>query len=323
MRGATRFPYAPLLYGLVGGVILGALTLLLPSYARFIAGQLAVLIIITLGVNLLLGVAGLLSLASPAFVGIGANVMTIMLIHAGVPVLIAIPVTVGVGMAVGWVLGLVSLRLAGFYLAMVTFGFLNVFLVLLNQGGDLTGGGYGLIVPLITLPIVGRVTVDTVIVVSVFFAVLCAVLVAVSMRSRIGRAWIAVKDNPVAAELQGIDPALLKTQAFAISSGLATLAGTLQALLLGVTNPSAYSLNVSIAHLTYAVVGGMSASVIGPIVGPLVLFVVPEVFRALGPFREVFYGGVLLLTIIVAPQGLGGLLTALVRRLRRPSGVRG
>lgn len=322
MPGALRFPFSPLVFGILGGVLAAALVFALPTYSRFIAGQLGILIIITLGVNLLLGVAGLLSLASPAFVGIGANLATILMLRAGVPVWLAIPLAVAGGMGVGWALGLVSLRLAGFYLAMVSFGFLNVFLVLLNQGGDLTGGGYGLIVPQVSLPLFGRVTVDIVIAGSVFFAVLCAVLVQVSLRSRLGRAWVAIKDNPVAAELHGIDVALLKTQAFAISSGLATLAGAFQALLLGVTNPSAYSLNVSVAHLTYAVVGGMAANVTGAILGPVMLFVVPEVFRALGPYREIFYGGVLLLTLVVAPQGLAGVLavvTTKMRGARRPA----
>ncbi len=312
-----RFPYSPLVGGLAAGLAFAALAQLLPAYPKFIAGGLAVLIIVTLGGNLLLGVAGLLSLASPAFVGIGANVMTMLMIRAGMPIYLAIPLACVVGWGVGWLLGLVSLRLAGFYLAMVTFGFLNVFLVVLNQGGDLTGGGYGLIVPLATLPLAGRVTVDVVITLAVFFAAFLAVLVAVLMRSRIGRAWIAIKDNPVAAELQGIDVARLKTLAFAFSSALATLAGAFQALLLGVTNPSAYSLNVAVAHLTYVVVGGMAASVVGPIVGPIVLFVIPEVFRAIGEYREVFYGAVLLLTLILAPRGIGGSIVDLVQRLRR------
>lgn len=311
------FPFAPVAVGVAAGLIVALTIQPLDAYPKFVAGQLAVLVIVTLGVNLLLGVAGLLSLASPAFVGIGANLATILMLRAGLPIVFAIPLAVAAGWTVGWLLGLISLRLAGFYLAMVTFGFLNVFLVILNQGGNWTGGGYGLIVPTTSLPFVGRLTVNHVVTVAVFFAGLLAVLVHVLQRSRIGRAWVAVKDNPIAAELQGIDVARSKIRAFAVSSAIATLAGAFQALLLGVTNPSAYSLNVAISHLTYAVVGGMQASVIGPIVGPLVLFVFPEFFRAIGEWREIFFGAVLLITLIVAPGGIAGIVIALSRRAAR------
>lgn len=315
-----RFPYSSLLYAVVLGAAGIAVAFLLPAYPRFVFGQFAVLVIITLGVNLLLGVAGLLSLASPAFVGIGANLSTAILIRAHVPILVSIPLAVIAGWCIGWLLGFLSLRLAGFYLAMVTFGFLDVFLVVLNEGGDITGGGYGLIVPPSQLPLLGNLTLNAVIAISAFTAGVAIVLVGEAQRSRIGRAWLAIKNNPVAAEMQGIDVPRLKTLAFAVSSALATLAGAYQALLLGVTNPSAYSLTVSIAHLTYVVVGGMAASVVGPIVGPLLLFVVPELFRAIGQYREVFYGAILLFVLAIAPNGITGTILLLKRR-RAESGT--
>lgn len=316
-RILPRFPWAPLVYGVALGALAVGLEFLLPAYPRFVFGQFAVLVIITLGVNLLLGVAGLLSLASPAFVGIGANLSTAIMLRAHVPILVSIPVSVIAGWCIGWLLGFVSLRLAGFYLAMVTFGFLDVFLVILNEGGDITGGGYGLIVPVSQLPLIGPVTLNVVIAICAFTAGLTIVLVRELQRSRIGRAWLAIKDEPIGAEVQGIDVPRLKTLAFAVSSALATLAGSYQALLLGVTNPSAYSLNVAIAHLTYVVVGGMAASVVGPIVGPLILFVMPELFRAIGQYREVFYGAILLLVLIVAPNGITGIVFDLGRRRAR------
>ncbi len=313
-----RFPYSPFVYGALLGTVAIAFEFALPAYPRFVFGQFAVLVIITLGVNLLLGVAGLLSLASPAFVGIGANLSTAIMLRAHVPILISIPIAVLAGWCIGWILGFVSLRLAGFYLAMVTFGFLDVFLVILNEGGDWTGGGYGLIAPPTTLPLIGDVTLNVVIAICAFTAGLAIVLVRELQRSRIGRAWLAIKDEPVAAEIQGIDVPRMKTLAFAVSSALATLAGTYQALLLGVTNPSAYSLNVAVAHLTYVVVGGMTASVVGPVVGPFILFVVPELFRAIGQYREVFYGAVLLLVLILAPRGITGSIFELTNRRARP-----
>jgi ABC-type branched-subunit amino acid transport system permease subunit len=298
---------------LPAGVVGAALALLLPSYPQFVVGEAAILVIVVLGVNLLLAVAGLLSLASPAFVGIGATASTILMIRAGLSPLLTIPLAVALGWCVGWLLGLVSLRLAGFYLAVISFAFLNLFLVLLNQGGSLTGGGYGLVVPPAALPLLGRITVPAVVAFTVFSAVLLAFLVDRLQRSRIGRAWLAIKGNAVAAELQGMPTARLKTAAFATSSALATLAGSYQALLLGVTNPNAYGIDVSVAHLSYAVAGGLATSVVGPIVGPLILFVFPELFRALGQWRELFYAVVFTLVLVFAPEGVTGLI-ARVRR---------
>jgi branched-chain amino acid transport system permease protein len=150
----------------------------------------------------------------------------------------------------------------------------------------------------------------------VFAAAFLAFAVAAMQRSRVGRAWAAIKSNPVAAELQGMPIALLKTAAFATSSALATFAGTVQALLLGVTNPNAYGVDVAVAHLSYAVAGGLSASVAGPVVGPLVLFVFPELFRALGQWRELFYGVVFLAVLAFAPEGVTGIVRAWRERVR-------
>src|SRR5690348_6792116 len=111
-----RFPCAPLVYGVVLGTLAVCFAYSLPNYSRFIFGEFAVLVIITLGVNLLLGVAGLLSLASPAFVGIGANLSTAIMLRAHVPITVSIPISVLAGWCIGWSVGFLSLRLAGFYL---------------------------------------------------------------------------------------------------------------------------------------------------------------------------------------------------------------
>jgi ABC-type branched-subunit amino acid transport system permease subunit len=308
----------PVLIGALAGVIGVLLLQPLERYPQFVIGQLAILVIIVLGMNMLMGVAGLLSMASSAFVGFGATATAAMMVHAGIPVFVAAPIAVASAWAVGWILGLASLRLAGFYLTVVTLGFLLVFLTVLNEGGDLTGRGFGLILPRTTLPVIGRVEVAHVASASVFLAAMLASMLHSAIRSRVGRAWIASKDNPAAAELQGIHVSAVKTLAFALSSALAALAGTMQALLLGITNPNAYESSVAIQHITYTVVGGVSASIIGAFAGPIVLFLLPELFRQLQEWRELFYGAVLLITLTVAPRGIAGAVADLWRRLRRP-----
>lgn len=306
----------PLLTGIALGVVAVAALQLFGDYGQFVAGQFCVLIIVTAGLNLLMGVAGLLSVASAAFVGLGANVATILMMRAGLPYPLAVLAALAAGWTIGWLIGLLSVRVQGFYLAVVTLGFLQVFLVILDVGESVTGGGYGLVVPTASLPLLGELTQTKIAACIVFLAVVMLPLLQSLMTSRFGRGWVALKDHPAAAELCGIDPGRYKTLAFATSGLLISLAGALQAVLLGVTNPSAYNAYVSITHISYVVVGGMTASIVGAIAGPLVLFVGPELVRDLGQYREIFFGSVMLLALVIAPRGFSGLFEDLDRRLR-------
>jgi branched-chain amino acid transport system permease protein len=284
-------------------------------YLRFLLAQLAVLIIAVLGLNVLGNVAGMLSLASAAFMGLGGYAVLIALTLYGLPLIVAIPLTMVAGWALGWLMGIVAVRLSGISLAIVTFGFIQVFQVFAKQGGSWSGDGYGLITPPLTAPWIGALTPGSVADACIFAAVMMAVLTSTLTRSRIGRAWAAVKEHPVAAEMQGIDLLRTRANAFAVSGAMASLAGALQAILLGITNPSLYTVDVSISQLAMMVVGGATGSVAGPILGPAVLFLLPE-YLDLGALKEIFYGVALLATLTLAPRGLGGML-AVIRRRRR------
>ena len=113
--------------------------------------------------------------------------------------------------------------------------------------------------------------------------------------------------------MQGINLVLMRAQAFAMAGAMASLAGILQAVLLGITNPNLYTIDVSISHLAMMVVGGSSGSATGAVLGPAVLFFLPEYFD-LGAYREVLYGGTLLATLVLAPRGLTGAWEYAVRR---------
>jgi branched-chain amino acid transport system permease protein len=277
----------------------------LSSFPLFIAGELGVLVLVALGVNLILGVSGMFSVASPAFLGLGATLTAALLIR-GVPLVVAVPLAILVGWVVGGGLGLIALRLAGVYLAIVTLAFLQTFLTFLDQAESWTGGGYGLVVPVIPLGPVGILTVDQVATAAVGIAAAFTAVNYFLLSSRFGRAWIAIKNNPVAAQVNGMNLPRLKTLAFANGSAMITLAGCLQALLLGVTHPSSYSVDVAVQHLSYVVVGGMIPSVLGPVLGPAVLFVIPQTVRNLGSWLEIFYALLMLIILITAPTGLAG-----------------
>jgi branched-chain amino acid transport system permease protein len=298
------------------GLLLAALASFIPSYRLFIVGQLSVLVMVTVGLAVLMEGAGLLSLASAAFMAVGGYGAIMLMIQLSLPWFVAVPVVVGVGAGLGGQLGFVTLRLSGFYLAIATLGFLQVLLALFKRGGTLTGGGYGRVAPPLATPLLPDVSAEWLSLIALFCAVLTVAAAVTVMRSRIGRAWIAIRDNEAAARMQGIDVRRMKVLAFAFTSGLISLAGALHAFLLNGTNPSTYTMNLSIFHITLVVVGGMSGSIFGAVAAPLVLFFLPEMFTALGEWRDFFYGAILLLTLALMPSGLSSLLRYLPRRIQ-------
>lgn len=302
--------------GLLAAVLAAFAVTLVDPYARFLVAQLAVIVIAVVSLNLLGNVAGMLSLASAAFMGLGGYGVLILLTIFGIPLILSVPFTIVIGWIVGWLIGLVAIRLSGISLAIVTFGFVQIFQVFAKQGGFLSGDGYGLIAPAIAIPLLGPLTPDIFSIVCVFVAVIVIVLATTLIRSRIGRIWFAMKENPIAAQMQGVNLLSMRAQAFATAGAMASLAGILQAILLGITNPNLYTIDVSISHLTMMVVGGASGDVAGAVLGPAVLFFLPEYFD-LGSYREVLYGAALLATLTLAPRGLAGVWDYAVRRITR------
>jgi len=288
---------------------------LLPRFDLFLAGQLALLIIVTAALVLLMGGAGLLSLSSAAFLGVGAYGSIILVERLQIPLLIALPAIAVVGGLVGWLLGLVSLRLSGFYLAIVTLGFIMILLIVMKQGGELTGSGYGLIAPTITLPVLGDLNAQSFALIAVFLSVLAVSGAATLMRSRFGRSWLALRDNEPAALMQGINVRGAKLRAFALSSAVISGAGGVFAFLLGSANPGSFTTGVSIFHIALVVVGGLTGGLVGAVVAPIVLFLLPEIFD-FGEYRDLFYAGLLLAVLVFVPSGISGAFTTVTKRLR-------
>lgn len=305
----------PFLIVLPLAAALAALSSLIPPFRLFLVGQLSVVIIVTAAMTLLMGAAGLLSLASAASMAIGAYGVLLITSHLQLPFLVAAVATVAVGGLLGGILGLVALRLSGFHLAIVTLGFLQVLLVLLKHGGELTGGGYGLVVPTFDFEGWGPLTASQIAVISVFVMVFAVAAYAGAIRSRVGRAWLALRDNEPAAQMQGIDVPRMKIVAFAFASALISLAGVLHVLLLGVANPNAYLVHLSIFHITLVIVGGTTGTMTGAVIAPVILYFLPELFSALGEWRDFFYATILLLTLVLLPEGIGPWLDRFARRL--------
>lgn len=307
--------FHPVAVALALAVLLALVASRLPSFQLFLVGQLSLVIIVTVAMTILMGGAGLLSLSSAAFFAIGGYGVLLLMAKLGVPLLAGMAIAVALCALFGAVLGLVSLRLSGFHLAIVTLGFLQVLLAWLKRGGELTGGGYGLVTPKLTLPLAGgALRVADVAVVAVFLMVLAVGAGVTLMQSRLGRAWLAGRDNENSARMLGIDVNRMRVLAFTFASALTGLAGTLHPLLLGVTNPNAYTVDLSIFHITLVVVGGMTGNMIGAVVAPILLYFIPEAFRQLGEWRDFFYAGVLLATLIFMRRGIGPTLAPYLRR---------
>lgn len=298
------------------GLIALALVLvpvLASSYALHIAMTMGIAVILALGLNLLMGFAGLVSLANAAFFGIGAYAVAILGNTYSVPFWLALPV-VALGTAgIGFVVGLPALRVSGHYLALATLAFVSTIQVILINWVEMTGGSPGFSTSRKGLGIGGLEDDRAYYGVIVLVTLLMIGLAIRIIGSKTGRAMMAIRDNENAAEIMGVDLTRYKTQAFAINAFYCAVAGGLQAGLVRFLDPYEFGLWPSIWHLLYIVVGGLG-TIAGSILGPLVLVALPETLRAFAEYRELVFAVALLLTLIFMPEGIAGALTGFFQR---------
>lgn len=260
--------------------------------------------LLALGLNMLMGYAGQISLGHAAFYGLGAYTSGVLTAHFGWPPLAAIPAAVVVAALVALVIAIPMLRLSGFYLGMGTLGFGIIAYVAFRELSVYTGGDSGLVgIPPIAVGSFeftsGR---------SCLYLVWgCVVLsFAVCRRvvdSRVGRALRAIHDSEPAASAMGIDTARVKVQVFVLSAILAALAGCLYAHLVGFISPGSFDFLVSVRMVTMVVIGGM-ASIWGALLGATVLTILPEVLHVFMDYEMIVYGLILMVIMIFLPQGL-------------------
>ena len=294
-------------------------------------------IMLALGLNIVVGFAGLLDLGYIAFYGVGAYLYALLASpHFGLhwPVWIVLPLGAAVAGLFGVLLGAPTLRLRGDYLAIVTLGFgeiIRIFLNNLNAPVNITNGPQGIAgIDPITLGGVSLAKMISVFGIDVpglylyyyLFAALALVIVLVSARlqdSRIGRAWVAIREDEVAAKACGINTRNVKLLAFAMGASFGGVAGGLFAGFQGFVSPESFSLMESVLVLCMVVIGGMG-HIIGVIFGGLLLAVMPEFFRySAVPAQQALFGRVLL-----DPESLRMLafgLALILVMLYRPAGL--
>lgn len=292
-----------------------ALTLpaFLPSYHLYILSLAGVWAVAAIGLNLLTGYAGQISIGHAGFVGIGAYVSALLTIKAGLPFWLALPVAGLVSAAIGLGLGLPALRLSGPYLAIATLGFGAAVAQVLVKWEPVTGGYMGLRPP---RPSLGSWTLQSD--VALYYLVFGVLTVMTWMafnllHSSIGRAWIALRDSEPAAQAVGISLARYKTLAFAVSAFYAGVAGSLYAHLVGFISPFDFNLTISIFLVSAIVIGGL-ASVPGSIAGALFLTLVFQMLSGMRDMRSVLYGLALILVAVFLQGGLWRLWSVVTQR---------
>ena len=289
---------------------------LLKSYGIYLLSMWAVLTVAAIGLNLTLGYAGQISLAQAAFVGIGAYCVALLL-PLGVPYLVAFACAGLLCFTIGWLLGYPALRVQHHYLAFVTLAFTTlVFLVMRNEEW-LTNGIYGInAIPRPTL--LGWATGKPL---SFYFFCLAALAIIAAaigwmLRSPWGRAFMALRENPIRALSLGVDTRRYTLIAFALGAGLGGLSGALYAPLVQYVEPNSFSLGLSFNLLLMVIVGG-SGFFFGPFVGVLIAVLLPEWLRIAEGYYLIAYATMVMVLMAFCPTGVLGLLQRAVKALRR------
>ena len=303
------------------------------SYYTYVLGYTAIHIMVALGLNILVGYTGQISLGHAGFFGIGAYATVLLMNKLGLPFLAALPLAAFIAALFGFLLGLPALRLEGPYLAIVTLGF-GLTVEVIFEKWEFFGGSNGPPVPDFPLDFgLGLTTDQNLYFVIIILTVLATLAARNLVKTRVGRAFVAVRDSDVAASCMGVNLMYYKTLAFAVSAFFTGLAGGVFAFHLGTIDPTTFNMMLSILFLAMVVVGGISSilgSIMGavlisilnlklkglqledfaaiPLVGEQVAAVVNSFFMETGMsnIQFIVYGLIMVLIMIFEPLGLYG-----------------
>jgi len=283
--------------------------LLLPfgtnSYQQFIINQVIVYVIIAIGLNLLLGYAGQFAFAHAALMGIGAYATAILMFRYNISMWLAIPAGGIAAAAIGSLGALPAMRMKRVYLALMTLAIAELIQWILLHWKEVTYGTDGVKVPNQTFFGLQLANDD-----HKFYLVLAIMLAlyVVARRlveSKFGRALVAIRENEIVAQCNGISIAHTKAAVFAVSAFYAGIGGALFALVLGHIVPEGFGLFQLVVHFSIVVIGGL-ISMFGSVIGAILLTALPELLRGVRALQELIYGILLMLFIVVMPAGIAG-----------------
>jgi branched-chain amino acid transport system permease protein len=269
-------------------------------------------IILALGLNIVLGFTGQLALAHAGLFGVGAYFSALLVMRTGTSFWIALPTSAAAAALVGAFIGVCSLRLKGHYLAIVTAGFGIIIYQIFMNWISLTKGAAALgnIPPPDSLSFFGLGTIDFELRTNMYFLVLAVTVLSIFCcwrikNSRIGDAFLAVREDEIAAEVMGVNTFHYKLGAFVLSAAFAGAAGSLYAHYTRIIAPEMFHLFETVTSMLMVVSGGLG-SIIGVIITSIFFTIVPELMRELQDYRMVTYGALLVIVMIFLPQGLAG-----------------
>jgi branched-chain amino acid transport system permease protein len=286
------------------------LLLLIPFLFRDYFIDVAILagiyIILALGLNVVVGFAGLLNLGFVAFYAIGAYSYALLNIRFGLDFWSALPFSVVLTSVAGFLLAVPALRLRGDYLAIVTLGFGEITRLILNNWDSVTRGPNGIsgIAPPVIMSVsLGKLSFYYYLV--LFFVIVTVFITRRVYTSRIGRAWVAIREDEIASSVTGINTTLYKLYACAFGAFWAGLAGAIFAGKMQFVSPESFTFMESVLILCMVILGGLG-SIAGVIVGAFLLVLLPEVLREVQLYRMLALGIGLVLLMVYRPQGLLG-----------------
>ena len=276
------------------------------DFASVLFYPIGIYVLLAIGLNVVVGLAGLLDLGYVAFFAIGGYAMGLLGVNAGWSFYEILPVAIIASMLAGVILGSPTLRLRGDYLAIVTLGFGEIVRITANNSDPLGGprGIFGIPHP----PTTAGIKFSLLDPKPYYWLLLVAIVLMVLMvrrleRSRVGRAWTAIREDEDAAELMGVPTFKFKLWAFAIGAGIGGMGGCIFASKVVSITPDNYTFLLSILVLAAVVLGGVG-NLPGVIVGAVIVAYLPERFRTFSEARYMIFGAALVVTMIFRPQGL-------------------
>lgn len=298
-------------------ITLGIFTITFPwffsMYQTNIMITALIYVVVGLGLNIVVGLAGLLDLGYVAFYAVGAYAYALLNYHFGIGFWTALPIGAALGFLFGILLGFPVLRLRGDYLAIVTLGFGEIIRLILENWNKFSFGPSGIA----NIPRPGLFGIQLSIQdysIYIYYLMIGLALFTIFVvrrleNSRIGRAWVALREDEVACQAMGIDRTKTKLTAFAMGATWAGMGGVVFAAKTTFINPASFTIMESIIILCVVVLGGMG-SIIGVIAGALILILLPEYLRAFSEYRMLLFGAILVVMMVFRP---GGIISA-VRR---------
>lgn len=264
-------------------------------------------VVLGLGLNIVVGLAGLLDLGFVAFYAVGAYSYALLNLHFGLGFWTVLPIGGLIAAMFGILLGFPVLRLRGDYLAIVTLGFGEIIRLVLENWGKFSKGPSG--ISNISRPgFLGmEFSLEQSILYTYYLMILFVIITIFVVNrlqdSRLGRAWIALREDEIACQAMGIDKRKTKLVAFSLGAFWAGIVGVMFAAKTTFVNPASFTFLESAIILSIVVLGGMG-SIIGVVFGALILILMPEYLRALSEYRMLAFGGILVCMMIFRPQGL-------------------